>query len=179
MSKLFFILMVNVISYTNAGILNNGNGVDASDRLNRDGLTSTLIKTQQLNDDSRLRSNMIDSGVDSSLQSLNDPLSNENDRKNDNSHFALYYKSNSPGRLVTSELEHRFRKNPNFYSPNAYYMKVNSLQNFDANPDSSLKYVSNNVPYQSSNNARNNLKNRQTMLNIHYHDNLDNGNLVE
>ena len=180
--KFFFLslLVVNLAVYINASIIPNSNGLGG--RLGPDVLNPNMVKTPQFTDDQRLQHL---NTIEPFMTNLDEPLNNENDRKNDNAHFSLFYKSNSPGQLVTHELEHRFRKNPsNVFSSNPYLTRSSSLQNYDRpnnlDSSSSLRYLPNNninnLPYKMMNNQRND-KNRQTLFNIHYHDNLENGNL--
>ncbi|CAF1028254.1 unnamed protein product [Brachionus calyciflorus] len=105
-------------------------------------------------------------------------------RKNDDAHLRLFYKSNSQGRSVSHELEHRLVKNPEFQfnqrplqqqqqqqlqQPQQqipYQPKFNTQ--FDLNyfdPRNSLPLTYNqNMPIDQN-------KNRQTLFNLHYHGN--------
>lgn len=103
-------------------------------------------------------------------------------RKNDDSHLRLYYKSNSPGRTISHELEHRFIKNPNNYQYNHRLSQemVNNFQpalqsspQFDnlnnfIDPRQFLLNQANMMPQQPNIYAD---RNKQTMLNLHYHGN--------
>ncbi len=106
-SQLFFVLKANLIA--------SGNGVSVAGRLNRGSLSSTVIKTQQqLNEDDQQRISNQSPDLSTSFDDI------ENDRKVDDSHFRLYYKSNSPGRSLSHELEHRYFKNPSNSLKNRY-----------------------------------------------------------
>ena len=106
-SQLLFILKANLIA--------SGNGVSVAGRLNRGSLSSTVIKTQQqLNEDDQQRNSNQSPDLSTSFDDI------ENDRKVDDSHFRLYYKSNSPGRSLSHELEHRYFKNPSNSIKNRY-----------------------------------------------------------
>lgn len=54
-------------------------------------------------------------------------------KPNDDSHLRLYYKSNSPGRSVSHELEHRFIKNPVYqqYNHHRLTQETNNLNNLN------------------------------------------------
>jgi hypothetical protein len=127
-----------------------------------------------------------------SAGTFDDP--NDGLRKNDDSHLRLFYKSNSPGRTVSHELEHRFIKNPSFQFNQRLSHESNNFQpkypqqaqpasfdlnNFDPrfylttnnNPQMQQPLLNKNNPFVDPN--RNNKQ--QTMLNLHYHGNsLDN-----
>lgn len=55
-------------------------------------------------------------------------------KPNDDSHLRLYYKSNSPGRSVSHELEHRFIKNPIYqqYNHHRLTQETNNLNNLNS-----------------------------------------------
>ena len=131
MLKLVIILFVSDFLFIAQGnVVSGGRGV--AERLNNEGLSSTVFKSQQLNaDESAFRSRV--------------PLFDEEaERKNDNAHFRLYYKSNSPGRSVKHELEHRYFKNPN-YMPNQRTPKPNYYQEA-INPQYNLNTFDSNAP---------------------------------
>jgi hypothetical protein len=149
MKKFTLILICGhlLFSVINASLISGGNGVSVAGRMNREGLTSTVIKTQQLSDDDPRK---ISSDLFQDDQSLSDE-----ERKNDDTHFRLYYKSNSPGRSLSHELEHRYLKNPNAlfqqrFQENSPFLNINEP----------------NYAYE---------KNKQTLLNLQYHSNPDTG----
>ena len=83
----------------------------------------------------------------------------------DDSHLRLYYKSNSPSQSISHELEHRYVKSPN-------YKFTQETTNFRP----SSNFVQNSPFSQAANDQPNifldsNDKNKQTMLNLHYHGN--------
>lgn len=109
--------------------------------------------------------------------------SSESLRKNDDSHLRLYYKSNSPERSVSHELEHRYIKNPNY---NQYNHRVSQeTNNF---PQQQLKfsspyyfdprlYQANQLQQQQVQNTYPNMfadsdRNKLMMQNINYHANV-------
>ena len=134
MLKLVFILFASDIIFIAKGnVISRGQGV--TERLNNEGLSSTVYKTQQLNaEENAYRSRV--------------PLFDEEaQRKNDNAHFRLYYKSNSPGRSVKHELEHRYFKNPNTM-PNYYHEAINpqyNLNTFESNTPRYLNTLQNTI----------------------------------
>jgi hypothetical protein len=90
---------------------------------------------------------------------------NADNNGKDDSHLRLYYKSNSPGQSISHELEHRYVKSPN-------YKFTEDTTNF--RPGSN--FVQNSAFSQAANDQPNifldsNDKNKQTMLNLHYHGN--------
>lgn len=164
MKVLFSFLVSSQLVYLiTAGIIASGNGVSVAGRLNRDGISSTLIKTHHLTEEDQRRPvnpDLTTSYVDESSAPKND----------DSAHFRLYYKSDSPGRSLSHELEHRYIKNPmqrQHYQPSSYQDKLNSF--FD-----SLEQA-NKLSYSNDFN-NNNKKNKKTTLNLHYHGNSDLGN---
>jgi len=163
---------------TNASLISRGDGVSVTGRLNQDGLSSTVIKTQQLNgpDQAQLMS------------------TGNNDAKNDDAHFRIYYKANAPGRSVKHEMEHRFYKNPNFLSTTPSEQQYQSNPGF--NPllnllqqqqpqqqqlplaySSFIDNLNSNALNSASYSNRPNNNDRSTMFNLHYHNNYDYGNL--
>lgn len=93
-------------------------------------------------------------------------------RKNDDSHLRLFYKSNSPDRSISHEMEHRLLKNPNIQ----YVNRIQPESNFQAKflPQYTMNYLDprifsafkpNNDLIQAAN------RNKQTLLNLHYHGN--------
>lgn len=93
-------------------------------------------------------------------------------RKNDDSHLRLFYKSNSPDRSISHEMEHRLLKNPNIQ----YVSPIQPESTFQTkfSPQYSMNYLdprlfsafkSNNDLVQAAN------RNKQTLLNLHYHGN--------
>lgn len=155
MKLILFLISSQLVLLINANIITSGNGVSVAGHLNRDGLSSTVIKTQQLNDEEQRR-NLVQTDLASSF--ADETLDNE--RKNDDTHFRLYYKQNSPGRSLSHELEHRYFKNPNSarqrYQENVpYQAKLNSfisLNNLDQN-DKMSSYINQNyglLHYQSN-----------------------------
>jgi hypothetical protein len=161
-NTIIFILS-NLIFVTNANIINRVNDIGVTGRLNNEGITST---TQQLNKDENasMRKLATDSSYDDDV-----------DRKNDNSHFRLFYKANSPDGSVKHELEHRFYKNPNYLAnersqaAKLYQTKFNpffDLNNFEQNQ----RYLSNYPPINTLNEL-----DKQTMMNVHFHANGDLG----
>ena len=89
---------------------------------------------------------------------------NADNNSKDDSHLRLYYKSNSPSQSISHELEHRYVKSPN-------YRFSQETANFPPN----------NVPFNQGANDQSNIfldssdnKNKQSMLNLHYHGNLAN-----
>lgn len=152
MLRLFLVLFVaNLCLSLNARILNQRNGI------NLNGLSSTLIKSQQIEEGSTNQQGQFP--ADTSAE------------KNDDSHFRLFYKSNSPGRSVKHEMEHRFYKNPIRQQPKQdnfnQFFSMNSLQQ---QPSQFFSYSSN-VPNQNDLTT-----DKSTMLNLHYHDNSDSQN---
>ena len=176
---IFFLLLSNSIIELNARIISRNNGVSVSGRLNNNGLSSTVIKTQQLNGvDNSIRQN-----TNQGNQAFN---SNSLGAKNDGSHFRLFYKSNSPGRSIKHEMEHRFFKNPNFLMNENQAMpgfqqfqyqnlRPNPLFNF--NNIGQEKQPSNYGNIYGTQNAPNGQyrsnADGSTMFNLHYHDNSD------
>ena len=132
MLKLVLILFASDIIFIAKGnVISRGQGV--TERLNNEGISSTVYKTQQLNaDENAYRSRV--------------PLFDEEaQRKNENAHFRLYYNSNSPGRSVKHELEHRYFKHPNSM-PNYYQEAPNpqyNLNTFESNTPSYLNSFQN------------------------------------
>ena len=168
MKKLFYFLLCTQLIYLiSASIITSGNGLSVAGRLNREGISSTVIKTQHLNEEDQRRA-VVNPDLTTSFA---DDTSSSNENRNDDTHFRLYYKSNSPGRSLSHELEHRYYKNPNnllqtqrFQQP-TYQDKLNAF--FD-----SLEQVKNNY-------ANNFNKNKQTTLNLHYHGNPELGKLYK
>jgi len=143
-----------------ASLISRNDGVSVTGRLSHDGLSSTVIKTQQMN------------SLDQNRQPNSQPRTYN--AKNDNSHFRLFYKSNSPGRSIKHEMEHRFYKNPNFqmnppqqpqYLPNGYNPFLNML-NENSYPQNTQN-IGQNIGQDND---------MSTMLNLHYHDNPDYAN---
>lgn len=177
MLKFVLILIVsNTLGVLSANLISRGS---VTGHLNNNGLSSTIIKSQQLNSaDSSLMRNANQQASRSfnvNRNKLNDP----------NSHFRLYYKSNSPGRSIKHELEHRFYKNPSYLSQNEqtpqymYQEKLNQMPYLNGiQAVSSYSNVFPNVNelkmptnlYASQYNPSND---QSTMLNLHYHDNID------
>ena len=101
----------------------------------------------------------------------------ESVEKNDDSHLRLYYKSNSPSQSISHELEHRFVKSPNY--------RYESQQQGAGNFQSKLDFAAPPAPFAPLNNMQfvqpaaeqqnlfldANGKNKQTLLNLHYHGN--------
>lgn len=91
--------------------------------------------------------------------------------KNDDAHLRLYYKSNTPDRSISHEMEHRLVKNPVFQynqqagqQQNSFQPKYNTqfdLSYFD--PRGNILPLQQNFGFEP--------KNRQTLLNLHYHGN--------
>lgn len=167
--KIIFFLFVSNICFmlSHANIISRNS---LTGHLNNNGLTSTVIKTQQL------------SGVSSSPSNLENPsFGNGNNGKNqDNGHFRLFYKSNSPGRSIKHQMEHTFYKNPNILnqqqirpqSPqnrfNGFFNSLNNIQPVQpvqpVNQQANYASVFGNAQYDPNNNGR------TTMFNLHYHD---------
>jgi len=88
--------------------------------------------------------------------------------KNDGSHIRLYYKSNSPDRSISHELEHRLVKNP------TYQFNTGRAQQTD---DFNLPLYKNSLQNDQIQGIANTMrpelynKNKQTLLNLHYHGN--------
>lgn len=94
-------------------------------------------------------------------------------RKSDDSHLRLFYKSNSPERSISHELEHRLLKNPNIQ----YMSRIHPQSNFQAkfhNPFS-INYLDprSNIlsSFKSNDFFESPNRNKQTLLNLHYHGN--------
>jgi hypothetical protein len=93
---------------------------------------------------------------------------NTDNNSKDDSHLRLYYKSNSPSQSISHELEHRYVKSPN-------YRFSQETTNFRPNTN-----FGHNAPFNQGANDQSNIfldssdKNKQTMLNMHYHGNLAN-----
>ena len=111
------------------------------------------------------------------MNSFDEDLINEKRQRNDGSHFRLFYKSNTPERSISHQLEHRYFKNPN---SNLYTngLNVPALNQYFTNPSQYNGGFAFNDRYAWPLNKMNprqksysNLENksRQTMLNIHYH----------
>ena len=94
--------------------------------------------------------------------------SNVATNKNDGSHIRLYYKSNSPDRSISHELEHRSVKPPPYHPNNRRAHHI---------PDLNSPLYKNNFQSDQlqtiANTGRPGLynKNKQTLLNLHYHGN--------
>lgn len=179
MLKFMLILLVsNTFDVLSANLISRGS---VTGHLNNDGLSSTIIKSQQLNtaDGSLMRN-----ANQQASQSFSD---NRNKLSDPNSHFRLYYKSNSPGRSIKHELEHRFYKNPSFLSQNEpqqapQYMYQNQFNQMPyLNGMQAVSSYSNVFPNENELNMPTNLhasqynpnNDQSTMLNLHYHDNID------
>ncbi len=162
-----------------ANIISRGDGVSVTGRLNQDGISSTVIKTQQLN---------------SPDQNPLLPTTN-NGVKNDDGHFRLFYKSNAPGRSVKHEMEHIFYKNPNFlqtpvrdpqqfqtysdFNPIQHLFQQQQQQPLPPAYSSLVDNLNNNFQNSASLASQPNNNDRSTMFNIHYHDNYDYSNLFK
>ena len=88
--------------------------------------------------------------------------------KNDGSHIRLYYKSNSPDRSISHELEHRLVKNPTYQFNSGRVQPIddfNSLLYKNKFQNDQLQAIANTVRPELYN------KNKQTLLNLHYHGN--------
>ena len=87
----------------------------------------------------------------------------ENSENKDDSHLRLYYKSNSPSQSISHELEHRYVKSPNYrFNQDVATFRPNSnTQNIQFSPPVDQQSI-----YLDTNG-----KNKQTMLNLHYHGN--------
>lgn len=155
MLRLFLVLFVSNLAHSlNARILDRGNG------MNLNGLSSTIIKSQQIED-----------SQNSNHQGTF--LPDNSAEKGDDAHFRLFYKSNSPGRSVKHEMEHRFYKNPN-QQPKQQQDNFNPFFNMNSLQTPQLFSYSN-IPSTYTN--QNDLNtDKSTMLNLHYHDNSDSQN---
>ncbi len=161
MLKLILILLVsNAIGDTLAANLISRGSVTG--RLTNNGLSSTIIKSQL---------NTVDTQPEQQQQQQQRPQKQENQLDNDDAHFRLYYKSNSPGRSVKHELEHRFYKNPNFLALNQEEASAPMPQFFYQTLPTEMPAA---VPsYQAAQYAPNADNQQSAMLNLHYHDNGD------
>ncbi|RNA29815.1 hypothetical protein BpHYR1_029248 [Brachionus plicatilis] len=95
-------------------------------------------------------------------------------RKNDDSHLRLFYKSNTPDRSISHEMEHRLMKNPNIEYVNrihpgsSFQPKFHtqfSMNYLDPRTQIFSAFKPNNDLFQATN------RNKQTLLNLHYHGN--------
>jgi hypothetical protein len=94
--------------------------------------------------------------------------SNVVSNKNDGSHLRLYYKSNSPDRSISHELEHRLVKNPTYQFNSGRVQQIDDFNSplFKNNfQNDQLQGIANTVRPDLYN------KNKQTLLNLHYHGN--------
>ena len=89
MKLIFFLISSQLVLLINANIITSGNGVSVAGHLNRDGLSSTVIKTQQLNDEEQRR-NLVQSDLASSF--ADETLDNEIWKGN----IAFYGRQTSP-----------------------------------------------------------------------------------
>lgn len=166
---LIFIVINSVIYLTCAGLITT------------DNLENRMVKRP-----------MASSASTSSASSPFDE-SSEISRKNDDAHLRLYYKSNSPGRSVSHELEHRFVKNPAFQYNQRLRQEANGFQpkfntQLDLNYYDPRNNLLSNLPLNQNLNNNQNMfydanKNKQTMFNLHYHgnslDGLDSGYVTQ
>lgn len=102
-------------------------------------------------------------------------------QRNDGAHFRLFYKSNTPERSISHQLEHRYFKNPNannYYSngagPSQYFVNPNQYNNNGFALNNQFMWpvnrmVNNPMSFKPKSYLNPESKNRQTMLNIHYH----------
>ena len=103
---------------------------------------------------------------------------NENTEKNDDSHLRLYYKSNSPSQSISHELEHRFVKSPNYrFDQRINQENTNFQPKLNAEFGNPSAMFGQNMQFAAQPQDQQNLfldstgKNKQTMLNLHYHGN--------
>ena len=110
--------------------------------------------------------NLINGHIISPDTKVKSPFEENTDTNSkDDSHLRLYYKSNSPSQSISHELEHRYVKSPNYkFTQETSNFRPNS--NFGQNgPFSPVVNDQPNIFLDSTD------KNKQTMLNLHYHGN--------
>lgn len=111
---------------------------------------------------------------------LDDDMPNGKRLGNGGSHFRLFYKSNTPERSISHQLEHRYFKRPNgnYYSSAANAADSNQYNLNPSQYNSAPAYnnhfmwpgKANTISYKPKSYSQHLAnKNRQTMLNIHYH----------